>query len=336
MKQSRSTQNKPFFAKEDTKESLQTLKEFLSDKPRILIISHAGPDGDTTGASTALYRGLKNLEFPVSLACLDNIPEAFQFIKDTKEYKKDFDPEKFQGVVFVDCGDKKMTRFHDAHPEILSDEMFKINIDHHPTNDLFGDVNFVNTKASSSCEIVAELLKELEIKITPDIATCLLLGIYTDTGSFQHQNTTPKTYAMASELVKLGGNISKIAKNVFYNNEFKKFKLWGKVLKDLHLTDDGAAIIGVHKSDYESLGATRSDLQGVIDLVSSMPEAKYSVVLSEDEKGNVKASLRTRDPNIDVKALAERYGGGGHVKASGFTIPKGHLKKEVKWKIIQD
>ena len=336
MKQSRITKSKTFFQQDETIENLNALKEFLSEKPKLLIISHGGPDGDTTGASVAIYRALKNLNFPVSLACIDIIPSAFQFLKDTKEYAQDFDPNNFQGVVFVDCGDKRMTRFHESHPEILSDQLFKINIDHHPTNDNFGDVNFVNIKASSSCEIVGELLKELEIKITPEIATALLLGIYTDTGSFQHQNTTPKTYAMAADLVKLGGNISKIAKNVFYNNEFKKFKLWGKVLKDLHLTEDGAAIIGVHKSDYESLGATRADLQGVIDLVSSMPEAKYSVVLSEDDKGNVKASLRTRDPNIDVKALAERYGGGGHVKASGFTIPGGHLKKEVKWKIVQN
>jgi len=136
--------------------------------------------------------------------------------------------------------------------------------------------------------------------------------------------------------VKLGGNISKISRNFFYNHDLRKFKLWGKVLKNLHVTEEGAAIMGVYKKDYQSMGASRNELGGIIDIISSMESVKYSVMLSEDEKDNVKASLRTRRDDIDVKALAEKYGGGGHIKAAGFMVPKGHLKKVVKWKIVQD
>ena len=168
------------------------------------------------------------------------------------------------------------------------------------------------------------------------MATQLLLGLYTDTGSFMHQNTTPESYFAAADMIDLGANISKIAKNVFHAYEFKTLKLWAKVLKNLHITSDGAAIVGVEREDYESIGAKRSDLEGVIDFINSIPEARYAVILSEDEKGNVKASFRTRQPDVDVKALAEKFGGGGHVKASGFTLPRGHLEKEVRWKIVQE
>jgi len=162
------------------------------------------------------------------------------------------------------------------------------------------------------------------------------LGIYTDTGGFMHQNTTPITYQYSSELVKLGASYRRIAREVFQKYDFCTLKLWGKVLQNLHVTKDGAAIVGVEEEDYQSLGCKREDLGGVIDFVNAMPEAKYSVLLSEDGRGNVKASLRTRDDSVDVKALAEKFGGGGHVKASGFTIKGGHLEKEVKWKIVQE
>jgi len=163
-----------------------------------------------------------------------------------------------------------------------------------------------------------------------------MTGIYTDTGGFMHQNTTPLTYQYAAELIKLGASPQHVAQNVFHKYDFRTLKLWGKVLQNLHVTADGAAIVGVEEKDYEALGCTRQDLAGVIDFINAMPEARYSVMLSEDGKGNVKASLRTRKDDVDVKALAEQYGGGGHVKASGFTIPGGRLEKEVKWKIVQD
>lgn len=316
--------------------NLHTFKEFLKEKPKLLILSHANPDGDTTGSSMGLYLGLKQMRIDVSLACIDKIPRNFHFMTAHKEYRQDFNSDDYDAIIFMDCGDKRMTKFQEAKPEILSNKTFKINFDHHPTNDNFGEINFVNTDASSTCEIAFEVLKMLEIKITPDIATCLLFGLYTDTGGFVHQNTTPITYTYAAELVKNGGNISKISRNFFYNHDLRKFKLWGKVLKNLHVTEDGAAIIGVYKKDYQSMGATRNELGGIIDIISSMENVKYSVMLSEDEKDNVKASLRTRRDDIDVKALAEKYGGGGHVKASGFTVPKGHLQKVVKWKIVQD
>jgi len=316
-------------------EQLEKLKKLLETKPNTIVIVAENIDPDALGGSIGMYLALKKMDIPVELASLAKIPENIGFLKEVKDIKTDFDEKKFDAIFFIDCGDKKMIGYHETKPYLISNKITKINIDHHFSNDNFGDINFVNPKAASATMIVFEVLKKLKIDISPDIATALLLGIYGDTGGFMHQNTTPDCYASAAELVRLGANIHKIAKNVFRSYDLKTLKLWAKVLQNLHITSDGAAIVGVEKEDYESIGASREDLNGIIDFINSMPEARYSVLLSEDENKNVKASLRTRRPDIDVKALAEKFGGGGHIKASGFTIKGGHLEKEVKWKIIQ-
>lgn len=318
-------------------ENLQRLERFLGTKPKCIILPHAKPDGDAIGTASGLYLGLKSMGLDVDIACMDAVPADFKFLKDTDQYKTDFNLEDYQGVIFVDCGNKKMTGFQESKPDIFNTtDRTVINIDHHPSNDEFGNINFKITEMASASMIGFKILEKIGSKIDPDVATALLLGIYTDTGGFMHQNTSPLTYQYASELVKLGANYRKIAREVFQKYDFCTLKLWGKVLQNLHVTKDGAAIVGVEEEDYQSLGCKREDLGGAIDFINSMPEAKYSVLLSEDGKGNVKASLRTRDDSVDVKALAEKFGGGGHVKASGFTIKGGHLEKEVKWKIVQE
>jgi len=312
------------------------LKQVLSTKPRCIILLHARPDGDTIGASLALYEGLKNLQFPVHVACRDAISEKYSFLPLTTEVLSFFQPEVYEAVFFVDSAERKMTQFHETYPRILSDDIFKINIDHHPSNDSFGNVNFVVPTAASSSQIMFSLLQTLGIRITPSMATALLLGLYTDTGAFMHQNTSSESYEVASRLVKLGADYMKISKNMFQSYDLKTLKLWGKVLQNLYVTASGAAIVGISRKDYESLGCTKEDLEGVVNFINSMPDAQYAVLLSEDEKGNVKASLRTRKNDIDVKALAQKFGGGGHVKASGFTVKGGHLEKDIKWKIVQE
>jgi len=313
---------------------LENFKKYLATNPRILVIVAENIDPDAIGGSLAMFHGLKSAGIRTHIVCRAKIAKKYKFLDGVSQITADFDENEWDGIVFIDCGDKKMAGFQKEKPEILSEKFVKINIDHHASNDHFGEINFVSTDAASATILVFRLLQKLKIRITPGMATALLAGIYGDTGSFMHQNTTPDCYFSAAELVRLGANVATISKNLFRTHDLRTLKLWGKVLGNLHVTADGAAIVGVERKDYESLGASREDLEGVIDFINSMPEAKYSVLLSEDEKGNVKASLRTRNPDLDVKALAERFGGGGHVKAAGFTIPSGHLEKEVKWKIV--
>jgi len=315
--------------------NFEKLKKHLEKNPKIIVVIAENFDADAVGGSIAIFSALQNAGFCCEISCACDL-EKFSFLKNSEKITKNFDEKIFDTAIFVDCGEKKMTGFFDAKPRLLSAEITKINIDHHASNDFFGDINFVEKKMASATMVVFELLKKMEWKISPTIATALLAGIYGDTGSFMHQNTTPEVYFAAAELMRAGANFSKISKNLFRNYEIKTLKLWAKVLQNLHVTPDGAAIVGVEKSDYKKIGANREDLEGIIDFINSIPETKYSVLLSETDDGNVKASLRTRQPDVDVKALAEKFGGGGHVKASGFTIKKSHLQKDVKWKIVSD
>lgn len=315
---------------------VEKLKDYLATIPRLLVFAHANPDGDTMGGALALTQGLKSIGLSVTMACMDAVPDYLQFLSGTSEVVQDIRLSDFDGFCFVDCAESYMVGYQKTYPELLEGDLFRINIDHHASNNHFGTINFVPIEAASSTEVVFRLLQELEIKVTPAMATALLLGLYTDTGAFMHQNTTPQSYQVGAELVSLGANVTQISRHVFRSYDVRTLKLWARALQNLHLTPDGAAIVGISREDYDDLGAKRSDLAGVIDFINSMPDAKYSVLLSEDEKGNVKASLRTRKPDVDVKAVAEKYGGGGHIKASGFTIAGSHLQKEVKWKIVRE
>lgn len=320
----------------DFQENIKKLQIHLKKNPRMAVLCHANPDGDAIGALLGWCMVMADFGVDVTPICYDPVPNMFLYLSSADTVQQDFRPEKYDTIVFLDCGDKRLTKFQEEYPDILTDAFYKINVDHHPTNDLWGDVNFVETKASSTTQILWKVFQALDQVVSPSAATALLTGIYTDTGGFMHQNTTPEVYALSAELMEAGANISEIASSVFHQYDFKTLKLWGRVLQNLHITDDGAAMVGVSEKEYRSIGCDRTDLAGVIDYINSMPEADYSVVLSEDGRGNVKASLRTRKDHVDVKSLAERFGGGGHVKASGFTIPKGKLQKEVRWKIVSD
>jgi len=135
-------------------DEVKKLKRYLDSQPKLIILTHANPDGDAIGSALGLYGGLKQAGFEVEVACIDPCPEEFEYLEHTDALKLDFNPADYQAVVFVDCGDKKLTRFEKAHPEILSDELVKINIDHHASNDSFGEINFVITDVASASMIV--------------------------------------------------------------------------------------------------------------------------------------------------------------------------------------
>jgi phosphoesterase RecJ-like protein len=167
------------------------------------------------------------------------------------------------------------------------------------------------------------------------MATCLLNGIYTDTGSFQHSNTKPYTLKIASNLTKIGADFKKISQFNFKKVSSNKLKLMGEVLNTTQVDDEGRVISGVTKETFSKYQATSEDLTGVVDFLNSIPNTKYTILYTEDQSGNVKASLRTQSPEINVAKIAENFGGGGHPKAAGYKTP-GHLEKETVWQVKKD
>lgn len=320
------------------KTTLEKIHEELKDSRHTLLLSHQNPDGDAAGSSLALAHFLCVNKLAFTLFNVDRpgphfgfMPGSHAFTNDPAVWKK----AEFDLLVVLDSSDLKHTG---AEEEIKAQRhSFKtINIDHHFTNDNYGDINLVLPDASSASEIVFHLLDHKRA-ITKEIATCLLTGIMTDTGGFQNSATTPGAIEVSSRLMNKGANIKQVAKYALDQKPVNTLKLWGRALERLKINEKNKIISTViTKKDLEECNATEEAMEGVANFLNELDQAKDGVVmvLSEREKGKVKGSLRTTNGLIDVSKLAKILGGGGHKKASGFTVD-GQLREGPDgWEII--
>ncbi len=308
--------------------------KYFNKAKNILVISHRRPDADTLGTAIALKIWLSTLGKTVALACVDKPGKSFSFLPYVDEFVQDFDLSNYDLMVVVDAGASYMTNFH-----LRKDNLFNtipvINIDHHASNDNYGTVNIVEPEASSTTIILYKMLCYYGAEINKDMATALLAGIYSDTGSFMHSNTNKEVYDVSADLVNKGAKIAEISKNLFRSKSINTLRLMGRVLEKAYLTDDRVVMSIVKRQDYEEARATEDDLAGVVDYLNMVPQGRFAVLINEDRKGNVKGSFRTRKLDVDVSKIAETFGGGGHPKASGFSIP-GKLQEEISYSIIHD
>lgn len=314
------------------KQLFPELKNLLQKSQNVVIISHNRPDGDTTGSNLSLKFYLESLGKTVTSACSDPIPDNFFFLPGVKNFTTEFLLEDFDTVIIVDAGAKHLVRFFETYPELTRTRKPIICIDHHFSNDKFGTFNLIDPSETSTTSLLYKFFTDQNISITPEMATCLLNGIYTDTGSFMHSNTTPETMKIASHLTKLGANFKDISKYNFKTQKTTNLKLIGEVLDNLSLNNQDVVVGAVDQETFEKYNATSEDLGGVADMISSIPNTKYSMLLTENQNGQVKASLRTRKDDVNVAKIAEQYGGGGHAKAAGFRT-QGRLVKKVSWEI---
>jgi len=313
------------------REQIAKFESALVAARKILLLTHRNPDGDALGSMLALFLILRKAGRDVVPACFDPAPASLKFLPESARIVNDFDAAEFDLVVVLDCGDLHQTGFDKLKPELFDGSRVVVKIDHHPLAPDFGAVNLVNPEYCATSSILTELFEFLGIPISPDVATCLLVGISTDTGSFRHSNTRPETFRIAAKLLRAGANNSALAKNIYRTTPLPALKLWGNILQSLQQTDDRVTLAVAQKKDFESTKAGAADLAGVVDLVNAVPNAKFSILLSERDN-LVKASLRTLDDEVDVAAIARKFGGGGHVKAAGFAVP-GRLEKEVRWTV---
>lgn len=310
-------------------------KEMIDKAGEILIVSHRKPDGDTLGSAIALKIWFDSLSKQTTLACIDRPSSVFHFLSHVNEFISDFVINDFDLVVIVDAGASYMTNFHLKYDNFLSSGVPIINIDHHSSNDMFGLLNIVDHKAACATLIVYRILEYFKVEIDEDMATALITGIYGDTGAFMHSNTSKEVFEVAGKLMRYGANIADITKSMFKNKPVNMLKLWGRVLQNVHITDENVVISVVKEEDYESADSGPEQLSGVIDYLNMIPDSKFAVLLNEDRKGNVKGSFRTRQEDLDLSRIASNYGGGGHPKASGFMLP-GKLSEELKYSVVLD
>lgn len=319
-----------------TQEEALKARDLLADAQRILCICHRNPDGDAIGAVLGIGQLLDKAfpNIPVSVHSTDSAPETFCFLPHVQRVCPVPELQEGDRLVFVDTAEPKLTDMHESHPLLFDGSYPSINIDHHPTNTNFGTLNLVEADACSACEAIVWLADALDWEIDNDIATCLLTGVYTDTGGLLHSNTTALVYRTVSRLLRSGARQQEVVQAVYRTAKLSTLKLWGRVLEKISLTDEGGAISAVTEGDFRATGADYSELTGAIDYVNAVPGMRFSMILSERD-GKVKGSLRTLREDVDVSEMASKFKGGGHRKAAGFALP-GRLKPEVRWKVVED
>lgn len=282
------------------------------------ITFHVSPDGDSIGSALALALGLKKLNKKAYIICKDKIPNIFEFLPGSREIDGTHISitEDTECLVALDCGDIKRLN-GDFNFDIKDYEV--LNIDHHLSNDMYGDVNFVNTKACAVGEIVYDILRTMDIELDIEIATCLYTSIITDCGSFSFSNTTSATHIIAGELIKTGMDFNEIHRRVYNNKEFHKIKLLGKVINKMYLQlNNRLCVMELTKDMYNDFCNDISDTSDIISVGMDIDSIEV-VAFFKEREDDVKVSLRAKN-RIDVRKIAEYFGGGGHTKAAGFVL----------------
>lgn len=315
------------------KEMFIKFADLIEKSDKILTICHKRPDGDTLGSGIAFYLAMREAGKKCDIACIDQVPDRFLFLPSVNKMIHDFDYKEYDLIVVMDAGASYMTKYHEKYPNIFGGDVPVVNIDHHASNDNFGTCNIVDAASASTTMILFKFFDYIGIRITPNMATALLTGIYNDTGSLMHSNTNLDVFEISSKLVEYGAKVSTVAKNLFRSTPVSTLKVWGKALENARVNNEGVTVSVLTWRDFEECGAGPDAASGVVDLLNSVPGSKYTCLLNEDRNGNVKGSFRTQREDVDLEELAAQFGGGGHKKAAGFTLP-GRIHQETHWKIV--
>jgi phosphoesterase RecJ-like protein len=295
---------------------LQDVVTAIQNARSVFIAAHIMPDGDCVGSQLALAHALRGMGKQVTLALDDKIPDNLKFLDDIETIAPR-EPGAQDIFIYVDGSDshrygKTLNRESiGARPVIL--------IDHHATNEPFGDLNLVDKDAASTAEIVYELIRALAVPITPPLAQALLTGIVTDTLGFRTSATTPETLEKATALLREGGSIPEIIDRVYNRRSYNALRLLGRAIAQSQL--DGDVIwSAIDYKTLQALGLNGNGTNGIVNQLLTVAEAKIAFVLVEKEDGRGDLSLRSR-ANVDVSGVARRLGGGGHKQASGAILP---------------
>ena len=306
--------------------------EAIKSAKKILLISHQKPDGDTSGSAIAMAEMLEGFGKDVVLFDDNILAEEFQFLIKAQDYVQKFDINDFDLAIAFDGGTYKMFGLHESHSELFNGKFPLINIDHHVSNEMYGKWNFVETHDAATTVVVAKIFRALQWPVTPEVATPLLMGLYTDTGSLMHSNATAHTHREAGFLLRRGADLRRIVKNIFRTKSVQKLKLWGKILSRVEKNDEKIVSSYVNLEDFSRTKSSTDDLTGVVDYLNAVPDSNYSILFTQPKPGKVKGSLRTLNQQLDLTKYAGIMGGGGHKQACGFTVD-GEIVFDRVWKI---
>lgn len=295
--------------------------DVIGKSRRLLVVTHVNPEGDAMGSLFGMTLALRKAGKEAVCYMEEPVPEPFGFLPGSETAVHALENEApFDATIAVDCGE--LDRLG-AGFVAFKDRGVLINLDHHISNDNFGDLNVVLPEHSSAGEVVYDLLTEAGMEVGLDVATNLYVAILTDTGCFRYSSATAESFEKAAALVRLGIKPQEISTLVFESNPVRKYKLLAMVLATLDADAGGVGgrVATVYMTDkmLEETGSSRSDADGFVNYTRSIKGVEVGVMLREAGPGKVKVSLRSKPP-VDVAAVAGEFGGGGHVNAAGCTV----------------
>ncbi|MDY6823945.1 MAG: DHH family phosphoesterase [Thermodesulfobacteriota bacterium] len=305
----------------------RTINDHLKNSSNVLLASHIHPDGDAVSAVLALAAGLTHFGKNVTLYNEHPVPQAYRFLPGSELFIDTVtDPERYDTAVVLDCS--KISRTGHLAAFIASVPMV-INIDHHCSNESFGDLRLVECEASASAEIVYRLLKEMNVPITTDIAYAIYTGIVTDTASFSFTNATSAAFTICGEMVDAGVEPYVVSKNVYITYSAERIKLMQMVLDTFVVSENQkVSFMMVTREMINKSGMLPENVGRVVNYAKHIENVKISALALEEENhtrglppkcSNFHVSLRS-DGTVDVSRISMAFGGGGHNRASGFNI----------------
>lgn len=312
---------------------LSVVAESIKRCQRPIICGHIMPDGDSLGSVLALGLGLRLLGKQVTMASSDPLPELYSFLPGINEMiVGEVSPEAFDLLIVVDCS--VPDRLGSALLPLYESGLTTVVLDHHVNDQPFGHFNYVRSSAAATGEVIMDLLEALGIALNTDLAVNLYTAIVTDTGSFRYENTTSETHKRVARLLEYNIPVARLSNLIFSEQPISQIRLLEAVLSTLEVSENGQlAIMSLSQQTKESVGANDQHIEGMINYARNIQNVEVAIFFRELDEQRVKISFRSKY-YIDVNLLAKKFGGGGHVRASGCTV-EGTLA-EVKDMVLKE
>jgi len=305
---------------------MERIVQRINNSRHILIASHAEPDGDSLGSLVALGLALSKLGKKVTLYNSSSIPAVYRFLSGAERIVRHIKKAStYDLAIILDCGD--IGRIGEGSAVVGQIPMI-INIDHHVSNTAFGHVQFVDTSACATAEIVYRLISTLGIAVDKAIATSIYTGILTDTGSFRFSNTNQAAFAISKAMIEAGVEPHRVAQYVFGTYSLGRIKLLNLALNSIEISENGKlSMMTITRSMLNETGTNAEDLDGMINYARRIEDVKIAALIHEIKNGSSKFSNMNRyhvslrsNSSVDVAQIASKFGGGGHKSAAGFQI----------------
>lgn len=307
----------------------------IKEAQNILLVTHEKPDIDAVSSVCAMIELLESINKPYLAYCNDAPPFQYGFLPHVEKIKSDIDKLNFANydlIIVFDCGGINRTKLT---KEIMNrnKNQFLIEIDHHVKIENYADLELRDDMAASTTILIYNFFRTNKLKINKNTANCILAGILTDSGNFIYQSTTDLTIKISSEMLSLGANLPRIMDNTMRNKNLKALKIWGKAMARTQINKKyNIAFTALTLKDIE--GLDEEDLEGIPNFLGNLHNVKAVMIIREQSNGVIKGSFRSAHPTANVSALAQSLGGGGHIKAAGFTI-EGRLERVKNcWRIV--